>query len=76
MFSILLTPFGRYVALAIAGLMLIAYGIHSIKEGAVAEIKAEATADALRRTQDAVRAGDAVDTSPDRVRESDGHKRD
>ena len=76
MFSILFTPFGRYAALAVVALMLIVYGIHSIKEGAVAEIRAEATADALRRTQDAVRAGDAVDVTPDGLLKSDGHKRD
>lgn len=58
------------------GISLCIYGIHRIKEQAVAEIEAQATADALRRTQDAVRAGDAIDVSPGRVRESDGHKRD
>jgi hypothetical protein len=56
--------------------MLVAYGIHAIKEGAVAEIKAEATADVLRRTQDAIRAGDAVDVTPDGLLKSDGNKRD
>jgi DNA-binding protein H-NS len=43
---------------------------------ASAEIKAEATADVLRRTQDAIRAGDAVDVTPDGLLKSDGNKRD
>lgn len=76
MLSLLFSPLGRYVAIAIVALMFVSYGIHSIKEGAKAELEAAARADVLRRTQDAIRAGDAVDTSPDRVRESDGHKRD
>jgi high-affinity K+ transport system ATPase subunit B len=50
--------------------------IYKIRADAIAEIEAKATADVLRRTQDAVRAGDAVDTSPDRLLQSDGHKRD
>jgi hypothetical protein len=74
--SLLFTPLGRYAAITVVALMLIAYGIHAIKEGAVAEIKAEATADVLRRTQDAIRAGDAVDVTPDGLLKSDGHKRD
>ena len=76
MFSLLFTPIGRYAILAVLAISVAAYGIHAIKKQAVAEIEAKATADALRRTQDAIRAGDGVDISPDRVRESDGHRRD
>jgi len=47
-----------------------------IRADAVREIEAAATADVLRRTQNAVHAGDSVDTNPDRVRDSDGHRRD
>ena len=43
---------------------------------AIAEIEAAAQADALRRTKNAVNAGDAVDTSPDKLRQSDGNARD
>jgi ABC-type branched-subunit amino acid transport system substrate-binding protein len=73
--SILFTPLGRYAAIAIVAFMLIAYGIHSIKKQAIAEVEAAAVADALRRTQDAVRAGDAVDVTPDGLLKSDGHRR-
>ena len=76
MLSLLFTPLGRYAAIAIVALMLIAYGIHAIKEQAIAEVEAAATADALRRTQNAIRAGDAVDLSTDGLLKSDGHRRD
>ena len=47
-----------------------------IRADAVAEIEAAATADAIRRMENAVRAGDAIDVSPDGLLKSDGHKRD
>jgi hypothetical protein len=56
---------------------MVALGIYGkIRADAIAEVEAAAVADALRRTQDAIRAGDAVNISPDRVRESDGFRRD
>ena len=75
-FSLLFTPLGRYLAGA-ALIVVILGGVYfKIRADAVAEVQAAATADVLRRTQDAIRAGDSVDTDPDRVRESDGHRRD
>ena len=76
MFSFLFTPLGRYVAIGMLAIALTSYVIHLIRKQAVAEIEAAATADVLRRTQDAVRAGDSVDVSPDGLLKSDGHKRD
>jgi len=75
-FSLLFTPLGRYAI--IGGLVIMtAFGVYmKIRSDAVAEIEAKATSDALRRTQDAIRAGDAVDTSPDGLLKSDGHRRD
>jgi hypothetical protein len=75
-FSFFLTPIGRYAILIMVGISLCMYGIHRIKEQAVADLEAKATADVLRRTQDAIRAGDAVDVTPDGLLKSDGHKRD
>ena len=76
MFSLLFTPLGRYLILG-AAIVVVALGIYGkIRADAVAEIEAAAVSDALRRTQNAVRAGDAVDISPDRVREPDGNRRD
>lgn len=76
MFSFLFTPIGRYAALAVLAIALTTYGIHSIKKQAVAEIEAKANKDELKRIGNAVTAGDAVDINPDRVRDTDGHKRD
>lgn len=76
MFNLLFTPLGRYAI--IGGLVIMtAFGVYmKIRSDAVAEIEAKATSDALRRTQDAIRAGDAVDTSPGGLLKSDGHRRD
>ena len=75
-FSILLTPIGRYALIIAAVLMIGAYGIHKIKEDAVTEIEVKATEDVLRRTENAINAGDAVDTSPAGVRQPDANRRD
>jgi len=75
-FSLLLSPLTRYLILG-ASIVMVALGIYGkIRADAIAEVEAAAVADALRRTQDAIRAGDAVNISPDRVRESDGFRRD
>ena len=76
MIAFLFTPIGRY--LAIAGLILVALGgvYVKIRADAVAEITAAATADALRRVQDAVSAGDSAVISSERLLETDGHRRD
>lgn len=76
MFSVLFTPIGRYSVIIMVGIALCMYGIHRIKEDAIAGVEAAANADALRRVQNAVRAGDAVDTSPGGLLKSDGHRRD
>jgi len=76
MIAFLFTPIGRY--LAIAGLIVVALGgvYVKIRADAVAEITAAATADALRRVQDAVSAGDSAVISSERLLETDGHRRD
>ncbi len=76
MFSLLLTPVGRYVVFALAAVVLVFSTYMKIRSDAVAGVEAAATADALRRTENAITAGDAVDTSPDGLLKSDGHKRD
>ena len=76
MFSFLLTPIGRYIAIG-ALIAAVLGGVYiKIREDAMAEIEAKATADAIRRMENAIRAGDAVNTSPDKLRQSDGHSRD
>jgi hypothetical protein len=67
---------GRYIILGVS-IVMIALGIYGkIRADAIAQVQAQATSDALRRTQDAIRAGDAVDTSPGGLLKSDGHRRD
>jgi hypothetical protein len=75
-FSFLFTPLGRYIAIGVFVVVTLTSVYVKIREDAVADVQARATADAMKRTQDAVRAGDAVDVSPDRLRNPDGHNRD
>jgi len=75
-FSLLFTPIGRYLAIAAIVALALSGVYMKIRSDAIAEVEAAATADALRRTQDAIRAGDAIDVSPYGLLKSDGHKRD
>ena len=76
MFSLLFTPVGRYAIMGVIIVMTLTGVYYKIRRDAVAEIEAAATADVLRRTRNAVDAADALDLSPDRVREPDKHRRD
>ena|GEM_PF-6287344 len=76
MFSLLFTPLGRYAIMGVIIVMTLTGVYYKIRRDAVAEIEAAATADVLRRTRNAVDAADALDLSPDRVREPDKHRRD
>ena len=76
MFNLLFTPLGRYLAMAFVAVVVLSGVYFKIRADAIAEIEAKATADALRRVEHAISAGDAVDISPDGVRKSDGHRRD
>lgn len=76
MFSLLFTPLGRYAIVAVIAMMALGGIYMKIRHDAVAEIELKASMDALRRTQNAIRAGNAVDVSPDRVREPDSNRRD
>jgi hypothetical protein len=75
-FSLLFTPVGRYAVMGVIIVMALSGVYYKIRRDAVAEIEAAATADVLRRTGNAIRFGDAVNTSPDRVRDPDQHRRD
>ena len=76
MFNLLFTPLGRYLAMAFVAVVVLSGVYFKIRADAIAEIEAKATADALRRVENAVRAGDAVDVTPDGLLKSDGHRRD
>jgi high-affinity K+ transport system ATPase subunit B len=74
-FSLLFTPVGRYLVMAAAVVVVLGGIYFKIRADAIAEVEAAATADVLRRTQNAVTAGDAVDVTPDGLLKSDGHRR-
>ena len=76
MIAFLFTPVGRYVAIGIIVFMAASGAYWKIRADAVAEIEAAAQADVLRRTQNALTAGDAINTSPDKLRQPDGNARD
>ena len=76
MFPLLFSPLGRYILIGGAVLMLLGGVYLKIRADAVAEIQAAAQADALRRVQNAITSGDNAVVSPDRLFESDGHRRD
>ena len=75
-FNLLFTPLGRYAIIAAIVVLTLSGVYFKIRSDAIAEVEAKAIADVLRRTQDAVRAGDAIDVSPDGLLKSDGHRRD
>ena len=76
MIGFLFTSLGRYIL--IGGLIIVAVGgvYVKIRADAIAEVQAAATADALKRVQDAITSGDNAVVSPDRLLENDGHRRD
>lgn len=76
MIGLLFSPLGRYIL--IGGLVIVVLGgvYVKIRSDAINEVKAQATSDALKRTQDAIAAGDAAAVSPDRLLQNDGHRRD
>ncbi len=69
-------PIGRWVVLAVLALVAVWMAVHSIQEAAIRNASSTAIEDANKRLQDAVRNGDAVDTSPGKLRQPDPHCRD
>ena len=76
MIPFLLTPIGRYVAIAIIVVVALTGVYYKIRADAIAEVEAAAQADVLRRTQNAIHAGDSVADDPAKLRERDKHQRD
>ena len=75
MFSLLFTPLGRYLAIGAVVVMVLGGIYFKIRADAVAGLEAAALADALRRTENAVNAGSAVDVRPERLRDDDPNER-
>ena len=76
MIALLFSPIGRYAAIALVVVVALGGVYVKIRADAVAEIEAAARTDALRRVQDAVTAGDNANIGPERLLETDGHRRD
>jgi hypothetical protein len=76
MIALLFTPLGRYIA--IGGVVLVAlFGVYlKIRASAIEDLKAKAQADIIERTKDALDAASSVDLTPERLRDTDGHRRD
>jgi hypothetical protein len=76
MITLLFSPLGRYMVIG-GVLLMVLGGIYvKIRHDAVSEYQAKAISETLKRTQDAIAAGDAAAISPDRLLETDGHRRD
>ena len=76
MIPFLFTPIGRYVAVAAIVVLALTGVYYKIRADAIAEVEAAAQADVLRRTQNAIHAGDSVTDDPAKLRERDKHQRD
>lgn len=76
MILFILSPIGRYVAAFAVVAAILGYVYVDIRSDAISKTIALSDKDALRRTQDAISAGDSVDRDPERLLESDGHRRD
>lgn len=76
MIGLLFSPLGRYILLGGVVLMVLGGIYLKIRADAIAEVQAAATADALKRVQNAISAGDNAAVGPDRLLENDGHRRD
>ena len=75
MIAFLFSPIGRWIAGSVA-ILLILGGIYAkIRLDAERRVEAQGTKESLTRTQDAVRAGDSVDVTPNGLRSDDGHRR-
>lgn len=76
MIALILSPLARYIMLGCLVLMLIGSFYVKIRSDAIEAEQARLTSDALKRTQDAITAGDNAAVTPDRLLEDDGHRRD
>lgn len=76
MIPLFFTPLGRYITIG-GGILVILFGVYlKIRADAVEDIKAKAQADIIERTKDALDAANAVNLNPERLRDTDGNRRD
>ena len=76
MIALLFSPLYRYIVIGGVALLALVSAYFWIRADAISDYESGATVDALERVQDAHRAGESVDLSPERLRDNDGHRRD
>jgi len=76
MIGFILSPIGRVISVVGGVLLAIATVYGKGRRDARQKLEAEANADALNRTQAAIRAGDNAAVDSTRLRDDDGHRRD
>jgi len=76
MIAWLLSPIGRWAAAAGGIILAVATIYGKGRRDARSNIEAKNNEDILKRTQEAIAAGDSVSSDPSRLRETDGHRRD
>ena len=74
--SLLLTPVGRYIAGAVAALVILSGIYWKIRSDAISGVEVAAQADALRRTENALKAADSLNLTSERLRQHDSNQRD
>jgi len=73
---LLFSPIGKIVTAVLLAVILAGGLYMRVKSDAEANLRSRLQAEELKRLGDAVRAGDAVDVSGDRLLADDGHRRD
>ena len=74
--EILLSPIGKILTVTLVSLTVGWLFYREVTRTAREAAQARLQAEELKRISDAVRAGDAVDVSGDRLLADDGHRRD
>lgn len=74
--TFIFSPIGRTIAIVFAILLVVGMIYMRGRSDATASAEASATTDALRRTENAIRAGDSVDVTSGGLRNDDGNRRD
>lgn len=72
----LFTPFGKYLMIALAVLVFGGGLYWKVRSDGASDVIIKGTADVLKRTQNAIRAGNSVDTTDGGLRKPDGYNRD
>lgn len=72
----LLTPIGKYLVISVAAIVIGGGLYMKIRSSGASDVIISGTADVLKRTQDAIRAGSSVDTTDGGLRKTDGYNRD